>query len=271
VTDESLYVRDGDAFIGLPSTVGGWNEQHQSGGAVLALLGHLLEDVPSITPMSLSRLTVDLFRPVPIGRPMRIAVDVLREGAKIQLLELVVSIDGTEHVRARALRVRDADLTALDGLPPSTSDVHPAGTLPGPEALGGMHEHENAYMSGFLRIGIEVRRTAEPVGGLHGLWIRFRVPAVIAGEPIRATSRATMPVDCVNLIGVDIAARLPITGLNPDVSAHLVRPPVGEWVVLTGNTWFAHGIGHGVSAATLSDEQGAFGVTSTSQLIQPTG
>jgi hypothetical protein len=271
VTGEALYVRDGDGFVGQPSTVGGWNEGQQSGGAVLALLGHLLEDVPALAPMSLSRLTVDLFRPVPIGRPMVVDVDVVREGAKIQLVDFAVTIDGTEHARARALRVRDADLRSLGALPSSTTAEHPAASLPGPDALGGMHELEHAYLSGFLLQGVEVRRTTEPVGGLHGLWIRFRASAVVAGEPIRATSRATMPLDCVNLIGLDISARLPITGLNPDVSAHLVRPPEGEWVALTGNTWFAHEIGHGVSAATLSDGRGPFGITSTSQLIQPTG
>ena len=42
-----------------------------------------------------------------------------------------------------------------------------------------------------------------------------------------------------------------------------------EWVALTGNTYYAHGVAHGVSIATMSDARGVFGVTSTSQILDP--
>ena len=92
----------------------------QAGGAVLALLGHVLEDVPTLAPMSLSRLTVDLVRPVPIGEPLWIDHVVIREGKIIQVVDSIVRSAQHECVRARTLRIRDEDLT--DGeVPTSTS------------------------------------------------------------------------------------------------------------------------------------------------------
>ena len=57
--------------------------------------------------------------------------------------------------------------------------------------------------------------------------------------------------------------------INPDVTGHLCRAPVGEWVALTGNTHYTHDIGHGFSMAVMSDRDGVFGVTSTSQVLDP--
>jgi hypothetical protein len=261
---QSLYVRDGDAFVGTSCTKNAWHENAQSGGAVLALLGHVLEDVPSLSRMSLTRLTVDLVRPVPIGEPLWIDHQISREGKLIQVVDSVVRSEGTELVRSRALRIREADLSA-GPCPPSTADDADLVTgLPAPEEL--LDVADQPGVAGFLVTGAELRRTAGEGTGPHCAWVRLRVP-VVAGEAIRATSRLTMPMDCVNLIGV---AGLPagITAINPDVSAHVVRPPVGEWVALVGDTRFAHGIGHGFSAAHLVDAHGVFGVTSTSQVVQ---
>lgn len=262
--EQSLYVRDGDAFVGTSCTKNAWHENAQSGGAVLALLGHVLEDVPTLTPMSLTRLTVDLVRPVPIGEPLWIDHDVSREGKLIQVVDSVVRSSDAVLVRSRALRIREADLS--DGAdPPSTADDGDLLTrLPRPDDL--LDVADQPGVAGFLVSGAELRRNAGESTGPHCAWVRLRVP-VVAGEPIRATPRITMPMDCVNLIGV---AGLPVgvTAINPDVGAHVVRPLVGEWVALVGDTRFAHGVGHGFSAAHMVDREGVFGVTSTSQVVQ---
>lgn len=263
--EQALYVRDGASLVGTRCTKGSWHDDGQSGGAVLALLGHVLEDVPTLTPMSLSRLTVDLVRPVPVGQPLSVSASVVREGKKIQVVDLVVTTAVAEHVRARALRLRDLDITALDDMPVSTSSLAPASAFPGPEACDPVDRHPG--VADFLRLGAELRRAPAPVDGQHTAWVRLRVP-VVAGEAVRATSLAALPMDCVNLLGVGLSLGA-ATAINADVSAHVTRPPVGAWVALTGNTWFANGVGHGMSQAVMSDAAGVFGVTSTSQLLQP--
>ena len=261
--EQSLYVRDGDAFVGTSCTKNAWHENAQSGGAVLALLGHVLEDVATLTLMSLTRLTVDLVRPVPIGVPLWIDHEVTREGKLIQVVDSVVRSSDAVLVRSRALRIREADLS--DGSTPAstTDDTDLLARLPRPDDLQDVADR--AGVAGFLVAGAELRRNAGESTGPHCAWVRLRVP-VIAGEAIRATSRVTMPMDCVNLIGLE-SLPADVTAINPDVSAHVVRPPAGEWVALVGDTRFAHRIGHGFSAAHMVDTDGVCGVTSTSQVV----
>jgi hypothetical protein len=263
--DDVLYLRDGDAFVGTRCTKGSWHDNGQSGGAVLALLGHVLEDVPTLTPMSLSRLTVDIVRPVPVGERLRVDAEILREGKKIQLVDLVVRTDEMVTTRARALRIRDRDVREVPGMPASTSDRNPSAVLPPPEGLVGVDHHER--VADFLRYGAEMRRTVEPIDGVHAVWCRLRVP-VVAGEPVRPTSLAALPLDIVNLLGVHLDPTR-ASSINPDVTGHLTRPPRSEWVALTGHTYYAHAVGHGMSAALMSDAEGVLGTTSTSQVLEP--
>lgn len=264
---EALYVRDGDAFVGTVCTQGAWAHGGQAGGAVLALLGHVLEDVPSLAPMSLTRLTVDIVRPVPVGERLHVATEILREGKKIQLVDLLISAGETVTTRARALRIRDRDVGPVAGMPVSTSDVNPSAVLPPPpEGLTGV-EHLTSVPA-FLAHGAELRRSLKPIDGVHAIWCRLRVP-VVAGEPIRDTSRATFPLDMVNLLGVTTLDPSRASSINPDVTGHLTRVPVGDWIALTGHTYYSHAVAHGVSMATMSDEAGVFGVTSTSQILDP--
>jgi len=266
--ERALYERDGDTFVGTASTRGNWHDNGQSGGAVLALLGHVLEEVPTLTPMSLTRMTADIVRPVPVGVRLRVATNVVREGKKIQVVDLTLSADDIVCTRARALQIRDADLTSTGiPLPASTTTINPFTVLPPPESLAGVDDRPG--VADFLRFGAEVRRTVEPIEGLHGVWVRLRIP-VVAGEPVRATSRATFPMDCVNLIGLT-GSIANVSMINADVSGHVFRAPQGEWVAMTGNTCFDHRVGHGASMATMGDSCGVFGVTSTSQILQHLG
>jgi hypothetical protein len=260
--DGSLYVREGAGFVATDSTRGAWHDG-QAGGAVLALLGHVLEDVPTLTPMSLSRLTVDIVRPVPVGVRLQVAADIIREGKKIQVVDLSLIAGDVVTTRARALRLRDRDLTGLAGLPSSTTASNPVASLPAPGELAGVEHREG--VAEFLRSGAELRRTEAPIDGVHAVWCRLRVP-VVAGEPVRPTSRAAFPLDLVNMIGVDIDPSS-ASSINPDVTGHLSRAPIGDWVALTGNTRYDHAVGHGVSMAVMSDAAGTFGITSTSQIL----
>ncbi|MBV9412462.1 MAG: hypothetical protein JO148_12755, partial [Acidimicrobiia bacterium] len=119
----------------------------------------------------------------------------------------------------------------------------------------------------FLSLGAELRRTIEPVDGINVVWCRLRVP-VVAGEPVRDTSRAAFPLDMVNLLGVRLDPKA-ATSINPDVTGHLCRTPQSDWAALTGHTHYSHDVAHGVSMAVMSDKAGVFGVTSTSQILDP--
>lgn len=264
VEEEALYVRDGDALVGTILNQGGWDPNAANGGAVLAMLGQCLDEVPTLTPMSVSRFTADLVRPVPMGKRLHVERTVLREGKKIQLVQLLVLVDGVEHVRATALRLREADLTHAPLLP-STTDDRPADRMQRPDESLEVRKVSPGHPR-FLD-AIDLRRAHHPDGSVAGVWVRLDVP-VIAGEPVSPTARLTFAIDFSNLIGIGMPAG-EVTMINPDVTAHVLRPPTGEWVALTGDTRFSPELGRGVSMATMSDDDGVFGFSSTSQLIQP--
>jgi hypothetical protein len=258
--DLGLYVREGDAFVGTRLTQGTWDPDAQNGAVVLALLGHCLDDVPTLTPMALARLTVDLVRPVPIGRRLVVRPTIEREGKKIQLVLLELLVDDVVHVRASALRLRVADVSDVAHVLATTAP-DPGVTLPPPDQCPRPTRPPGS--PGFVE-AIDIRR----VPG-RGMWIRLAVP-VVAGECDRATSRLTVGFDFAQLINADLEhAFASMTLINPDVTAHVLRPPTGEWTAVTGTTRFEPALGRGVSSATLADEHGPFAVASTSQLLQP--
>ncbi len=259
----ALFVRDGDGFVGTELIQGGWHPGEANGGAVLTLLGHCLEDVPSLVGMTLSRFTADLVRPVPLGRPVHVVSTILREGKKIQLVEQRVMVGDVVHVRATALRLRDADITGSP-VPPSTTEARPGDGLVRPDGSI-IYQRAEANLPGFLR-AIDMRRAPMTDGSGFGSWVRLIAP-VVAGEEIRPTSRLVLGFDFANLIGIDVNPE-PVTMINPDVTGHVLRPPTGEWIAITGDTRFNPAMGRGLSTAELSDDDGVFAVVSLSQLLQ---
>jgi len=262
---EAFYLPDRGGFVGTICAQGAWDPNSQTGVAVLALLGHVIEDVPTLTPMSLSRITVDIVRPVPIGRRLEVSTAIVREGKKIQVVDLGVTVDGVECARARVLRLCVADVQGRPGMPESSTQANPVSLLDPPEAL---EELAIERGPGMMR-ALDLRRVRVGDSDTFGFWVRLRVP-VVAGEPIRATSRQTVGVDFTNCIGAAINPGVATT-INPDVTAHFLRPPTGDWVAITGHTTFLHEAARGISGATLSDRDGLFAIASASQLIQPVG
>ncbi|SEO85081.1 thioesterase family protein [Trujillonella endophytica] len=260
----ALFVRDGDGYVATECTQGAWDPRHANGGSTLALLGQVLDTVPTLVPMTVSRMTADLVRPLPVGRRLTVEPTVVREGKKIQLVDLHLLVDGELHARASALRLRDADLSALDGLPTGAPADGGSPLVP-PEEVPSLRESASPAR-GFLR-GVDMRYAPSREGSTTGLWIRLEVP-VVAGEPVRPSARLAVSFDYANNMGVDFGAATAST-INPDVSAHVLRQQTGEWVAITGLTRFTPTLGRGVVRAALHDGDGVFAEVTIGQLVQP--
>jgi len=89
-----------------------------------------------------------------------------------------------------------------------------------------------------------------------------------ADEPVRPTARLTFAFDCANQIGVE-KLDAPVTMIDPDVWAHVLREPVGEWIAITGETRFHYAAGRGLSVAEFSDREGLVAAGSLCPLVQP--
>ncbi|WP_029432432.1 thioesterase family protein [Blastococcus sp. URHD0036] len=264
MAEPALFVPDGDAFVATVLSQGAWDPGDANGGSTLALLAHRLDDVPTLVPMTLSRLTADLMRPLPLGRPLTVEASVVREGKKIQLVDLHLLVDGVLHARASALRLRDADLTGLEGHPTGVPVASAAPLVPPEEAVS--LRETSARPGGFLD-AVDMRYAPTTDGTGRGVWVRLEVP-VVAGEPVRPVSRMALAFDYANNINVSMDPGSATT-INPDVNAHVLRQAVGEWIALTGETRFNPDLGRGVSTAVLSDASGAFAYVTVTQLVQP--
>jgi hypothetical protein len=262
----AMFVRDGDRFVGTALTQGGWDRRHMNGAAVLALLGHCLDDVPTLVPMAIGRFTADLARPVPIGPQLHVVSEVVREGKKLQLVQLRVVVDEIEHAWATALRLRVAELSDVAGVPASSAGTPTAHQLLAPRADLSSMRDTNRELPGFLH-AIDLWRAPRLDGRGTGYWARLDTP-VVADEPIRASSLVTFAFDCANVMGIENPMG-DVTMINPDVTAHVLRPPADDWVAVTGDTYVEPSTGRSMTVATYTDSRGMYAHGSLSQLVQP--
>jgi hypothetical protein len=261
----AMFVRDGDGFIGTTLTQGGWDRRHMNGSAVLALLGHCLDDVPTLVPMVLARFTADLARPLPIGPRLHVLPEVVREGKKLQVVQVRIVVDDVDHAWATALRLRVDDLSDRSGVPASSATTPTADELLVPRAeLASMREG-NRDLPGFLQ-AIDLWRAPRRDGKGSGFWARLDTP-VVAGEPQRPSAFLTYAFDLANVMGID-NPMANVTMINPDVTAHVLRPPADEWVAVTGETFVDPATGRSMTVATYSDSRGMYAQGSLSQLVQ---
>jgi len=257
-----------DVFESTSLAQAGWYADGQHGGVVSALLGRAIEAVPTLKPMETARLTVELFRVVPIV-PLRVTTRVVREGKRIQMVEAsVFDPQNLELARAVGLRLRRADLD----LPPTAAT--PALDLPGPDDIEppdmtrwGIGGREKTL---YHRHAIEVR---EINGGFThtgpaAMWLRILRP-LVAGEPISALTRAVVTGDFVNGLSrlVDPSK---FVFMNADLTIHLHRMPAGEWVGVEAVSRYDN-IGRGVATGRLFDTKGETGRSTQSLFLAPAG
>jgi hypothetical protein len=243
---DAVFHRDGDRFVPTELARGPWDPNAQHGGPSAALLARLLEQHDAGPAAHVARMTIELLRPVPM-QPIELRARTLRPGKKVQLVEGSVLADGTEVVRATALRIRLADIEFAD--PPDDR------LTPGPGPQRGRFENLGPLNFGFA-MEMSMARGEIGVPGPAAVWFRLAVP-VVAGEATTPLMRAAAAADFGN--GISGAATWEEhIFINPDLTIYLHRLPAGEWIGLDARTWPTHE-GVGIADTALYDEDGRIG------------
>jgi len=253
---EAIFHRDGDTVVPTELARGPWSPDAQHGSAPAALLADEIERWEPGPASFVARLTVELFRPVPLA-PLRLVVRTIRPGKRVQWIQASLLDDDIEVVRATGLRLRSEELDLpVPARPPlhlPTPDESPAFDLvPGlsdqrPEELG---------VGFWLAVDVRTARGSWAEIGPGAVWFRLRQP-VVAGEEISPLQRAVAAADFGN--GVSAALeRGRYLFINPDLTIYLHRLPVGEWVAIDAVT-HAESHGVGVAESVLVDEGGRVG------------
>lgn len=263
---DALFDLSGRTVVATELSRGPWDPRHCHGGPVSALLARAVGSLDDHHDWQVARLTVELTRPVPVGAAMSITTEVERPGRKVSLVAAVLRDGDVEVARVRALRIRVADLDLPAGAapdapmaPPETGRrEHPtspgAGPAAGPVAF---HSHgcEHRFVEGSW---------ADP--GPAAAWVRLLHP-VVEGEVPSGVERVAAAAD----FGNGVSGALPydrFVYINPDLTVHLLRPPVGEWVGLRSTSYYA-AAGAGLAESALFDEAGRLGRSCQSLFVDP--
>jgi len=244
----SLFVPDGDRFVPTDFSRGPWSPDALHGGPPAALLARAVERVEGGAEFFVSRLTVELLRPVPV-EPLAVEARLVRPGRKVQLVEASLSTKKHEVCRVSGLRIRKKtlELPALENEAPpaplpegTTREVH--------AAVFGNGFHDRAVEHRFVK-GSFVDR------GPSIDWMRLLVP-LLPGEPASPLGRVAALAD----FGNGISSVLPhsYTYINPDLTVSLGGYPRGEWVCLDATSRIAP-YGVGVAESRIYDENGRIG------------
>lgn len=255
---DAIYRVDGNHVVTSPNAAGPWDSSMQHGSAPAALVVWAAEAIPTPVPMRITRVTIDLMRPVPVA-PLTLQSEVLREGRKIQLCAVRLLADGVVVVGATVLKIKTQGLT----LPSGVADLPVE--LPGPDQS--REEKPASFSSSPFVTGISVRAARGRFGvpGPGAIWYRADRPLIL-GSPVSQAMRAVVAADFCNGTSAALDFR-EWTFINADLTVNFARQPVGEWILLDAESWIGPD-GAGLAMARLADASGYFGRAVQSLVIE---
>lgn len=267
---DHVYERDGGVFAPTGWAGSPWSERFQHGGPVNALFALAAEEAAEQAGLRVVRLTVDLFRPVPLA-PLALNWRFVRQGRRIANLEAELSLpDDDERIsRASAVLLRPSrELEPSWGHTPS-----PAPRLEAAEPVEFMPKAMAENFPPGFHWSFEVRMGADEHG--PAAWITTPLD-LLPGQPMSPLQRCAAVADLTfglsgrsllrqRIVDVD-AWRVPM--INTDTTIYWERPPVGTWF------GFRHALltdheGIGLAEVDLADTAGRLGRSLQAMLANP--
>ena len=241
---------------------GPWSPDHQHGGAPTGLLTRAVEQVETVLPMRLVRITFEFLGPLPLEE-MTVTTEVIRPGKRVQWVAATIEVGGRPAMRAMALFMRVEE----DSSP--IVDIEPAHLIQPTVDLRSAVDHLDTDEM-FAGHAVDIRMAGGKENwlaqGLGRAWFRLKVP-LVAGEEPTAQQRAVSAAD----FGNGISAALDWGEwlfVNSDLTVNLSRAPVGEWILLDAVMRIS-GDGTALTETSLSDTHGGIGKAAQSLFVAP--
>jgi acyl-Coa thioesterase superfamily protein/acyl-CoA thioesterase superfamily protein len=255
---DAFYTPDGDWLVASELTRGPWDPGSQHAGPPSALVARAIERCGEADGFQVGRITMEIVRPVPIGR-LRASARVVRPGRSVELIEATLESEEGEVMRALAWRLRTQPVE-LSPAPPE--DPPPPGPAEG---------EKKPFFDTGQKVGYH---TAMDYLFVHGsfleagpatVWMRMRQP-LVEGEETTPLQRVLVAADSGNGVSAALDVRR-FLFINTDLSVHLLRMPEGEWVCLEARTYPEQN-GVGLSETALYDERGRIGRAAQTLLVR---
>lgn len=246
---EASFTPDGDRLVPSAPARSPWSDEMVNGHHVGGLVAWGVQRDSPEPDLQVTRLTVDMVRPVPM-RPLRVLARRVRDGRRLRAVDVSVVDGDIEVARGSALLLRRSEHPDGEPWTPEPWDVPP------PEAIEGS---TGGWMS------FEIREIAARNGRPGRVWLRERVPFV-AGEPLSPLVRAALMADFTSPLAN--AGRDGLEFINADVTLYLARDPRGEWIGMESSGHLgAEGVGVGTS--WMYDRDGRIGSCVAAALPDP--
>lgn len=262
--DSHFYQRELGAhgqerFFATELTRGPWSNDHQHGGPPSALLARAIErEGERAGEMFVTRVTVELLRPIPIAAPLEVVTEVLSEGRTVHRIAAALISGDRQLAVALAVRIRVQELALPRVGGPDSPAMRPPDQ--GPPLEFPFFDHEVGFHK-----AIELRVVAGEFGrGELDVWVRPR-PALIEGERASALQRVMICADAGHGAGTALDTE-DWSFVNPDLSVHLHRQLAGDWLGMQARTWSSP-LGFGMCRTILRDHLGELGVAIQGQVI----
>ncbi len=233
-------------------TRGPWHPEHQHGGPPIALVCRAIEQAAQAKGLThIARLTANLVRPVTIG-DLEVQVSETYVGRNAGHFAARLLADGKEVGMFTALAQRENALGLPNKLPGHPLPLPP---MPPEDSPPARFPFAGQYVGYAELVETRVAR-GEMFNGPCAIWFRLRHP-LVAGEIPGAYQRVAVAADSGNGISAILDYQR-YSFVNSDLSIHLLRAPIGEWICVDASTHLGAN-GCVLAEARLFDVQGLIG------------
>lgn len=227
--DPGVETPPDEVLVGLPSTAGPWSSEAQHGGPPAGLLVRAVERLAQARGRVVGRMTMEFWGAVPVG-PLRSVARVLRPGRSLVLAEAQL-FDADRLVASAAVWLFPRTESPVGSIGPPLAHT--------PSDGDGTARRRSWSTAGYTET-VELRwiegDLAEPGPGI--VWMR--PPRLVAGEETTPIQRLMSCIDSASGVGSALDIRR-WQFLNAELSVHVLREPVGEWICLSAETTLGPG------------------------------